>query len=83
MKILIIGGGNMGLTYAKSFLKAHVTTAQDMMILEKSPERAHFLSDKEVGTVYSDPAQCIPVADLIVLAVKPQDIEALFAIIRP
>ena len=36
MKILIIGGGNMGLTYAQSFLRSHITAKEDMMILEKS-----------------------------------------------
>ena len=35
MKILIIGGGNMGLTYARSFLRSHITSKEDMMILEK------------------------------------------------
>lgn len=83
MKILIIGGGNMGLTYARSFLQAHITSSEDMMILEKSEARAKFLADKEVGTVFSDPAACIPQADLIVLAVKPQDIENLFRLIKP
>ena len=82
MKILIIGGGNMGMTYARSFLKAHVTAEKDLMILEKSEQRAILLAEKKVGLVFSDPSECIPQADLIVLAVKPQDTDVLFASIK-
>jgi pyrroline-5-carboxylate reductase len=83
MKILLIGGGNMGLTYATSFLKAHVATAADMMILEKSEERAAELATQNIGTVYGKPDECLPMADIVILAVKPQDTPALFASIQP
>jgi len=83
MNILIIGGGNMGLTYAKSFLEAHVLQEKDLMILEKSEERAAHLSTQNVGTVYASPADCLEKADLIVFAVKPQDTPTLFPIIKP
>ncbi len=83
MKILIIGGGNMGLTYAQSFLRAHITSQKDMMILEKSPEKAVELAKKDIGTVYGSPEECLNIADLIILAVKPQDCDALFAILKP
>lgn len=83
MKILIIGGGNMGLTYAQSFLRSHITVKEDMMILEKSPEKADELSKKDIGTVYGEPENCIRSADLVILAVKPQDSEALFQGLRP
>ena len=83
MKILLIGGGNMGLTYATSFLKAHVATAADMMILEKSEERAAELATQNIGTVYGKPDECLPNADVVILAVKPQDTPALFASIQP
>ena len=83
MKILIIGGGNMGLTYAQSFLRSHITVKEDMMILEKSPEKAEELSKKDIGTVYGEPENCIRAADLVILAVKPQDSEVLFQGLRP
>lgn len=73
----------MGLTYAQSFLRSHITVPEDMMILEKSPEKAKILSTKNIGTVYGQPADCIPKADLIILAVKPQDSSALFKVIKP
>ncbi len=83
MKILVIGGGNMGLTYAQSFLRSQITTQEDMMILEKSPKKAEDLAKKDIGTVYGSPDECMPKADLIIFAVKPQDTTALFESIRP
>ncbi len=59
MKILIIGGGNMGLTYAQSFLRSHIASKEDMMILEKSPEKAALIAQKDIGTVYGDPKDCL------------------------
>ncbi len=83
MKILVIGGGNMGLTYAQSFLRSHITQKEDMMILEKSPEKAAQLAQLNIGSVYSDPKECLGLADLIILAVKPQDAPTLFEVLRP
>ncbi len=83
MKILIIGGGNMGLTYAHSFLRSHISNAEDMMILEKSPIKAEELAQKNIGTVFGTPEGCITKADLVIFAVKPQDSGAVFESIRP
>jgi pyrroline-5-carboxylate reductase len=83
MKILIIGGGNMGMTYAQSFLRSHITTKNDLMILEKSQEKWPELEKLDVGSVCKNPAECMEAADLIILAVKPQDAPALFEHIRP
>jgi pyrroline-5-carboxylate reductase len=83
MQILIVGGGNMGLTYAQSFLRSHITSQENMMILEKSIEKAFVLAEKEIGTVYGNPKDCLPQADLVILAVKPQDHTTLFEQIKP
>ncbi len=83
MKILVIGGGNMGMTYAQSFLRSHITSKENMMILEKSEEKARELAKKDIGTIYSDPKDCLSKADLIILAVKPQDTGKLFEQLKP
>lgn len=83
MKILVIGGGNMGLTYTQSFLRSHITSEEDMMILEKSPEKAEELKKLNLGTVHGVPETCIEQAELIILAVKPQDAIQVFDQIRP
>lgn len=72
----------MGMTYAQSFLRSHIASKENMMILEKSPEKAQMLSQKDIGTVYGKPEDCINKADLVILAVKPQDSAAVFASIR-
>lgn len=83
MQILIIGGGNMGLTYARSFLRSHITSTEQMMILEKSPEKAAVLQEQGIGTVYGQAEQCLHLADLVIVAVKPQDSPALFQQLQP
>ncbi len=68
----------MGLTYAKSLLNAHIVTEDNLMILEKSEEKAEKIKKLEVGTVFGEPGSYIKEADLIILAVKPQDSDILF-----
>lgn len=68
----------MGMTYAQSFLRSHITSKEDMMILERSPEKAQELAKKDIGTIYSRPEDCLEQADLVIFAVKPQDSGALF-----
>lgn len=52
------------------------------MILEKSPEKAEELSKKDIGIVYGRPEECFHEADLVILAVKPQDAPNLFRQLR-
>ncbi|MBP6396327.1 MAG: pyrroline-5-carboxylate reductase [Saprospiraceae bacterium] len=82
MKILIIGGGNMGQTFARSFLSTHIVGTEQMFILEKSPEKAKELEGQNLGTVYGEPGDYVQQSDLIILAVKPQDFPVLATAIR-
>ncbi len=83
MKILVIGGGNMGMTYARSLLRAHLVHQEDLMILERMPEKAEALRSEKIGSVYTSAEYCLAAADLVILAVKPQDSSALFRALRP
>lgn len=78
MKILILGGGNMGLTYAQSFLRSRIVTPDNMMILCRTYEKANQLSQTHEGRFFSDPRLCVKEADLCIFAVKPQDSAKLF-----
>lgn len=78
MKILILGGGNMGMTYAQSFLRSRIVTPDNMMVLCRTYEKANQLSELHEGRFFSDPRLCVPEADLLILAVKPQDSPRLF-----
>ena len=83
MNILIIGGGTMGLTYVQSFLRARIATSEQIMLLEKTPERAAELAKLGLCAVYDDPALCLPKADLLLMAVKPQDTPEAMRALRP
>jgi pyrroline-5-carboxylate reductase len=83
MKILILGGGNMGMTYAQSFLRTHIVVPEHLMVLCRTAEQAAVLSAAHEGRFFADPSACVPQADLAILAVKPQDAPYLFEQIRP
>lgn len=83
MKILILGGGNMGLTYGQSFLRSRIVTSEHLMVLCRTYEKANLLSQHHDGRFFSDPQHCVPDADLLILAVKPQDSGRLFEQIKP
>lgn len=83
MKILIIGGGNMGATFAESFLSAHIIRPNDLTILENTPARADYLRKQLHAIVEEKPGDYIRESDLLVLAVKPQDAPELYRLIRP
>ena len=83
MKILIVGGGNMGLTYGQSFLRSHIVNASQLMVLCRTPEKAQALEQQHDGRFFSNPAECVAEADLLILSVKPQDSTVLFEQIKP
>lgn len=77
MKITIVGCGNMGLIYAKAFLKYNIVSQQDLLLAEKNEIRKQELIGMNIGQVclVNDPR--ISESDIVILAVKPQDFEAL------
>ncbi|MGB1204558.1 MAG: pyrroline-5-carboxylate reductase [Chitinophagales bacterium] len=83
MTVLIIGGGNMGSTFAESFLSAHVIRPNQLLILEINEARAAHLKQKERGIIKTKVGNYISDVDLIVLAVKPQNANEVYPSIRP
>lgn len=79
MRILIIGGGNMGATFAKSFIRSHAADPEKVMILEVLSEKVEVLQKAKIGKIFTNPKDCVPLADIIILAVKPQSSAVLFA----
>ena len=71
MNILIIGGGNMGFTYAKGILDAQIKNTR-VSILEPQQQRRTFLSSFNGFHVYENPQHCVGKADIVLLSVKPQ-----------
>lgn len=79
MKILIIGGGNMGSTFARSFLKTHIVSPESLFILDKRPGKIN----PDLGTIHDKAGDYIREMDLIIIAVKPQDSESVMKDIYP
>ena len=78
MNITIIGGGNMGLNYAQSFLHSQVVSSRQLTIVESNPERLSYLKELNLCQVIADVNEGISNEGIIVLAIKPQFTPALF-----
>ncbi|QKZ11967.1 pyrroline-5-carboxylate reductase [Spirosoma sp. KUDC1026] len=87
MKIAIVGCGNMGMAFAKSFLQYDLVKKEDLLLIEKSGDRSSTLRNEKAGVVVDTIGPRVGETDLIILSVKPQDFNsvhgALRAIIKP
>lgn len=72
MKVGVVGGGNMGLAYARSLVNKNVIEPEDLFIYESFPERILFLKNLEMGRVLPELDDEIKNLDVLILAVKPQ-----------
>jgi pyrroline-5-carboxylate reductase len=77
MKISIVGCGNMGLAYARSFLKYNLVSKEDLLLVEKNELRKEALEKLAIGKVVSHFDADISTYDIIILAVKPQDFSGI------
>jgi pyrroline-5-carboxylate reductase len=77
MKISIVGCGNMGLAYARSFLKYNLVSKEDLLLVEKNEQRKETLEKLSVANVVSHFDGGISEYDIIILAVKPQDFSSI------
>ncbi len=73
MKVLIIGYGNMGKTYANSFISSRFIEAKNIFVLQRNSNA--YISESEIpnenfSVIYDEK---ISSYDVVVLAVKPQD----------
>ncbi|SHJ34767.1 pyrroline-5-carboxylate reductase [Arenibacter nanhaiticus] len=78
MKVLVIGAGNMGLTYAQAMSKSKLLKKRNLMILDSSHEKTLSLKKISHFDVYENLEDCLPLADLIFIAVKPYHSDELF-----
>ncbi len=83
MKIAIIGCGNMGMAFAKSFLQYNLVGKDDLLLIEKSAERGAALTAEQSGVVVDTIGPRVGEADLIILSVKPQDFPSVHAELAP
>lgn len=80
MKVLVIGAGNMGSTYAEGMKDSHLLgTKQKLMIYDALETRRQELRVDDDYDVYDKLEDCLPEADVIFVAVKPYHASDLFA----
>lgn len=80
MQVAVIGGGVMGRALMQGFTR--LEPRPEILLLEKDPDRARAVVD-ELGVVAIDSPQAVSDADVILLAVKPQDFPSTLAAVGP
>ncbi|TDQ31248.1 pyrroline-5-carboxylate reductase [Zeaxanthinibacter enoshimensis] len=83
MTVLVIGAGNMGLTYAEGMSKSPFLKKRNIMILDTSEEKQRQIGKIEYFDGFKDLKDCVPAADIIFVAVKPYHAEVLFQQMKP
>lgn len=83
MNILVIGAGNMGLTYAEGISKSKLLNSKKIMILDTSEEKLKELQQISHFEAFRELKDCVPQADVIFIAVKPYHAESVFNAIKP
>ncbi len=82
MKITIVGCGNMGLVYARAFLRYNIVKPEDLLLVEKNEMRKEELVQLQIGRVVTPSDPAIGASDIIIIAVKPQDFSELAPLLR-
>ncbi len=82
MKVMIMGFGNMGKTYANSFISSRFIKPEDIHVLVRDMSKIEFDTIPNANFL-SNPSAKIGDFDIIILAVKPQDFKSLATAIQP
>ena len=83
MKVLIIGYGNMGRTYANSFISSRFIKPEDIFVLVRNSDFSTIESIIPKSNFSTSVSDKIGGFDIVILAVKPQDFNVLAASIKP
>lgn len=83
MKVLVLGAGNMGLTYAEGMSKSKLLNKKNIMVLDKSEEILDKVDKMDGFDAFKNLEDCAPKADIIFVAVKPNNAPELFKEMKP
>ena len=73
-RLVIIGGGNMGEAILKGLIAAQLMKPQQVAVTDIIEARLAYLRETYAVQALTDNAEAVAPADLIIVAVKPQDI---------
>ena len=82
-RLTIIGGGNMGEAILKGLIAAQLIKPQQITVTDLIEARLTYLRETYTVQAVSDNVKAVVPADLIILAVKPQDISETIQGIAP
>jgi pyrroline-5-carboxylate reductase len=83
MKVLVIGAGNMGLTYAEGMASSALLSKHKLRIFEIDPKKVEFLNEDPRFDAYDNLDDCLPKSDIVFIAVKPYHSDDLFTKMKP
>lgn len=83
MKIMIIGAGNMGLTFGQSFINASVIRREDLYFMDRVTSKEARIQPLSTHPLSTAPSVIVAEMDLVILGVKPQDFLDLAKPLRP
>lgn len=83
MKVLIVGYGNMGKTYANSFISSRFIKPEDIFVMVRNEHSSVVENGIPKANFLSASSEGIGDFDIVILAVKPQDFEVLAQSIKP
>lgn len=83
MKILVIGAGNMGLTYAEGMTTSALLGKKKLKIYDTDPKKNTKLKEEGIFDVYNNLNDCLPFSDIVFIAVKPYHCDSLFNDMKP
>lgn len=83
MKVLVIGAGNMGLTYAKGMSKSKLLKKKNIMVIDNSEKKLEELNKLAYLDTFDKLENCVPMADIVFIAVKPFQAINVFESIKP
>jgi pyrroline-5-carboxylate reductase len=79
MRVGLLGGGFMGEAFLRGLLRAEVATPSDIAVAEVSEPRRVVLSEYDVRLTSDLESACIG-AELVLVALKPQDLDQISAL---
>ena len=82
MRIGFIGGGSMGEALVSAFLKANAVVPSDVIVSDVAEARRQQLASEYGVAVTADNAEAVDGADIVILAVKPQEFSNVAAPLR-
>ena len=83
MKVLIVGYGNMGRTYANSFISSRFIKPEDIFVLVRNENFSTTETNIPKANFSHLATEKISDFDIVILAVKPQDFGVLTQSIKP